>query len=151
MANVIDNNHIPAIYRLMKRLYVRELSEVMDQYDLTRMEMDVLMFLECNPGMDTAAEIVSARCLTKSHVSAAVDHLTELGLLTQRRDEYNRRKIHLTCTPAAKQILEQGRIARDNIAALLTEGVDEAALEQMFATLNMIAKNAEAALNKHEK
>ena len=43
--------------------------EVCQNYDLTQMEFDILMFLANNPQFDTAAEIVRIRKLTKSHVS----------------------------------------------------------------------------------
>lgn len=151
MENVlIEKRKIPAIYRMMKRLYVREMGDVMAQYDLTRMELDVLIFLDQNPGVDTAAEIVSARCLTKSHVSAAVEHLTQLGLLTQQRDEHNRRKIHLTPTELAGPVLALGRDASNHIGSILMAGMTEQEMETFYETLNRIAANAEKALENDE-
>ena len=76
----------------IKRLYDHEMAPIMERYTLTRMELDVLLFLGSNPGCDTAAQIVQLRMMTKSHISKAVEHLTELGFLTQARDEQNRRR-----------------------------------------------------------
>lgn len=148
--SLIEKRKIPAIYRLMKRLYVREMGEVMAQYDLTRMELDVLIFLDQNPGVDTAAEIVAARCLTKSHVSAAVEHLTQLGLLTQHRDEHNRRKIHLTPTEMAGPVLVLGREASEHIGSMLMNGLTNQEMTDFYNTLNRIAANAEKALENEE-
>ena len=86
----------------IKRLYDHEMAPLMARFTLTRMELDVLLFLSNNPGLDTAAEIVQLRMLTKSHVSKAVDHLTERGLIQQARDEKNRRRVHLTLTDAVQ-------------------------------------------------
>ena len=40
--------------------------EVCDQYELTQMEYDIIMFLHNNPPHNTAAEIVRIRKSTKS-------------------------------------------------------------------------------------
>ena len=49
--------------------------EVCDQYELTQMEYDIIMFLHNNPHHNTAAEIVRIRKSTKSHVSSSLKKL----------------------------------------------------------------------------
>lgn len=53
-------------------------SRICDQYGLTRMEYDILMFLHNNPQHNTAAEIVKIRKSTKSHVSTSLKKLKDL-------------------------------------------------------------------------
>ena len=77
----------------LKRRYAHEMAEVLDKWQLTGMEADVLLFLANNPGCDTASDMVTLCQLTKSHVSKAVDRLTEMGYITQQRDQQNRRKL----------------------------------------------------------
>ena len=55
---------------LFKRLYDQTMDPIAQQWDLTRMELDILLFLANAPAYDTAADIVERRRLTKSHVSA---------------------------------------------------------------------------------
>ena len=53
-------------------------SRICDQYGLTQMEYDILMFLHNNPQHNTAAEIVKIRKSTKSHVSTSLKKLKDL-------------------------------------------------------------------------
>lgn len=87
-----------------KRSYSRILEPICQQWKLTRNELDILLFLFNNPKYDRAADIVSRRGLSKSHVSLGVASLEEKGLLRRRFSRQDRRTAHLEPT-------EQGRIA----------------------------------------
>ena len=60
---------------IAKKLYGRMLEPVCRLYVLTRMELDILLFLANNPGYDTAADMVERRQLAKSQVSSSVAQL----------------------------------------------------------------------------
>lgn len=126
----------------LKRRYLHEMAEVMGQWQLTGMEVDVLLFLGNNPGFDTATDMVQLCQLTKSHVSKAVEHLTELGLIIQERDVANRRRIHLKMTDAAHPVLEAGQAAQKRFVEVLTRGLTDEDKESMKRILETIAKNA---------
>ena len=130
----------------LKRLYDHEMAPIMTRYDLTRMELDVLLFLHTNPGCDTAAEIVALQMMTKSHVSKAVDHLTARGLITQARDEKNRRRIHLTITDAAQDVLVEAQQAQCRIVSLMMEGVPQEDNEVLCRTIQRVSRNVSIAL-----
>ena len=55
--------------------YARLLEPVCKKFDLTRNELDVILFLANNPNFDRAVDIVNNRGLTKSHVSMSVASL----------------------------------------------------------------------------
>ena len=59
--------------RTLELLYHKLQSPVLARYQMTQIELDVLLFLANHPGLDTAKDIVEIRRLTKSHVSAAVE------------------------------------------------------------------------------
>lgn len=132
----------------LKRLYDHEMAPIMSRYDLTRMELDVMLFLHGNPGCDTAAEIVQLQMITKSHVSKAVDHLTERGFLTQARDEKNRRRIHLTLTDAASGVLEEAQQAQIRIVSRMTDGISPEENELLCGIIKRIAGNVTSALEE---
>ena len=48
----------------MKKLYGKLFETLLTQYDMTRLEMDILLFLANNPQWDTARDIVELRHLT---------------------------------------------------------------------------------------
>ena len=77
------------------------LKEISVEYALTLTEATIISFLHNNPGRDTAADIVELRMLSKGHVSQAVESLIQKSLLLRRQDTADRRKIHLSLTPAS--------------------------------------------------
>ena len=95
-----------------KKGYSRVMDPVCREHDLTRNELDVMLFLANNPGYDRAADIVSRRGLAKSHVSLSVGNLESRGLLKRRMDPEDRRTVHLELTEQALEIARQGREAQ---------------------------------------
>ena len=93
---------------LFKRLYQEKLEPVCSEYSLTRMELNILLFLANNPVHDTATDIVEVRHLTKSHVSASVKTLQARGYLQRVFLAGNHKTVHLRLTPAAGPVVEQG-------------------------------------------
>ena len=112
-----------------KKGYSRVMDPVCKQWDLTRNELDVMLFLANNPGFDRAADIVSRRGLAKSHVSLSVGSLEAKGLLIRSCDPVDRRTVHLRLTEQALEIARQGREAQVGFfssvyAGLTAEEVD---------------------------
>ena len=128
----------------LKRCYAHEMVGVLSRWQLTGMELDVLLFLGNNPDCDTASDMVQLRQLTKSHVSKAVEHLTALGLVLQQRDEMNRRRIHLKLAAAAEPILREGREAQKRFVEVLTRGLSDEDKAAAARILTVMLKNAAA-------
>lgn len=126
----------------LKRRYSHEMADSLARWELTCMEMDVILFLGNNPGYDTATDMVQLCQLTKSHVSKAVDSLTERGLIIQERDQRNRRRVHLKMTPEAAPILEAGQAAQTRFVEALTRGLTDENKETMKRILETMARNA---------
>ena len=133
-----ESNHpLLTARHLLRKLYAREISGVTDTHALTRVDLDVLLFLANHPASDTAAEIVSQCSLTKSHVSGAVEHLTSRGLLEQRRDSQNRRRVHLSLTEQASPIVLDGRAAQHRFLEVLTRSLSD---EDRHELLRLMAR-----------
>ena len=126
----------------LKRCYAHEMAGVLSRWQLTGMELDVLLFLGNNPDCDTASDMVQLRQLTKSHVSKAVERLTALGLVLQQRDEMNRRRIHLKLAEAAEPILRDGREAQKRFVEVLTRGLNDEDKAAAARILTVMMKNA---------
>ena len=128
----------------LKRCYAHEMAGVLSRWQLTGMELDVLLFLGNNPDCDTASDMVQLRQLTKSHVSKAVERLTALGLVLQQRDEMNRRRSHLKLAEAAEPILRDGREAQKRFVEVLTRGLNDEDKAAADRILTVMMKNAAA-------
>ena len=108
-----------------KKNYGRLLEPICRQWDLTRNELDVMLFLYNNPEFDRAADIVSRRGLAKSHVSMSVASLEQRALLVRCFDEQDHRIAHLKLTPAAVSIAEEARQKQMRYFSAIYAGITE--------------------------
>ena len=85
--------------RRITKLYEGMLEDICRRYRLTRMEANIISFLQNNPGKDTAGDIVELRMFSKSAVSQGAE-----ALIQRKQDPDDRRRIHLSLLPKAKPI-----------------------------------------------
>lgn len=126
---------------LIKSLYSECMEPVCKKHDLTRMELDILMFLANNPEFTTATEIVENRQLTKSHVSLAVNTLTRKGFLTRSFSGKNRKTIHLTVCENAREIIEDGRNSQQEFGGILFRDFSKEDKEALSHLLSKLEQN----------
>ena len=126
---------------LFHKLYDQAMDPVAQGCGLTRMELDLLLFLHNNPTHNTAAEAVQMRRWTKSHVSAAVHTLEAKGLLDATHPPGNRKLRRLTPLPAADGIIRQGAAAQDRFQEILNQGITPEELRLMRQVFQKIVRN----------
>lgn len=129
---------------LIKFLYTDCMEPVCRKYCLTRMELDILLFLANNPQFTTAAEIVENRRLTKSHVSLAVNTLAKKGYLTKNKSKHNRKTLHLNICPSADKIIRDGQAAQKFFGSILFRDFtpeDYELISHLFERINQNVKN----------
>ena len=108
-----------------KKNYSYLMDPLCQKMDLTRNELDVLLFLHNNPEYDRAADIVSRRGIAKSHVSMSVANLENKGLLLRQFDENDRRIAHLKLTADALPIAQEARENQIRYFSALYDGITE--------------------------
>lgn len=124
-----------------KKGYARLLDPICKQWDITRNELDVMLFLANNPGFDRAADIVSRRGLAKSHVSLSVGNLEARGLLTRHVDPVDRRTVHLKLTEQALAIAAEGRAAQVGFFSRIYAGVSQEEVDIWQSIMLKLVKN----------
>ena len=124
------------ILGMAKKSYGKLLAPLCEENDLTRNEMDVLLFLHNNPSYDRAADIVSHRGMAKSHVSLSVTNLEDRGLLERCFDASDRRTAHLKLTQQGVEIAEKARQVQQVFFSDLHAGITE----EEFALWGAITK-----------
>lgn len=119
----------------VRKLYARYLEPLCKKWDLTRNEMDVLLFLHNHPGLDRAVDISSGRGIAKSHVSQSVASLENRRLLHRRFDPADRRTAHLELTEQARLITDEGKQIQEDFFSAIYDGIppEELALWKQLA------------------
>ena len=133
-------NYFDTMARAQKG-YARLLEPICKKWDLTRNELDVILFLANNPDYDRAVDIVNHRGLAKSHVSMSVTSLENRGMLERIPDPDDRRTVHLKLTEKAKDVTEVGRRVQKQFMDYLHQGVTEEQLELMRLFAERVYEN----------
>ena len=124
---------------------------VCDEYGLTQMEYDILMFLHNNPQHNTAAEIVKIRKSTKSHVSISLKNLENKGLVERIQSETNKKHIEIVLLDKAELIVEAGINAQKEFAQDVLSGLTEEEKRMCINVFNKICNNAEEHLKEQKE
>lgn len=122
-----------------KRFYNQQIGQAAEEYGLSQIEMDILLFLRNNPCYDTARDIVEIRHIAKSYVSKTVELLIRKGYLSALEDNADRRMQHLTLLPKADAPVAAGRKAQQAVQELLKAGISDeelAFLENIWRKLS---------------
>lgn len=123
---------------------------VCDQYGLTQMEYDILMFLHNNPQHNTVAEIVKVRKSTKSHVSISLKNLESKGLVERIQSETNKKHIEIVLLDKAELIVEAGINAQKEFAQDVLSGLTEEEKRMCINVFKKICNNAEEHLKEQD-
>ena len=111
------------IMGMARKSYGKLLTPICRTYELTRNELDVLLFLHNNPGYDRAADVVAHRGMAKSHVSLSVSSLEKRKLLIRNFDASDRRTAHLVLTEQGSAIAAEARKAQQTYFTDLYQGI----------------------------
>ena len=113
------------IMGMAKKSYNMILAPICCKWEITRNELDVLLFLRNNPQYDRATDIVTYRGIAKSHVSMSVANLESRGFLDRRFDNSDRRTAHLVLTEQGYGIAKEARKYQTQFFSALYQGVTE--------------------------
>ena len=128
-----------------QKVYSKLLEPVCRKWDLTRSEVDVLLFLYNNPQYDRAADIVAHRGMAKSHVSMSVASLADRGLLERLESPEDRRAVRLQLSGEGKAVAADARKAQQRFFDLLYQDISEEELVVWEKITQKVCKNIENA------
>lgn len=120
------------------------------KHELTKTELDILLFLHNHPDFNTASDIVELRMLAKSHVSTSIDELSAKGYINKVPQQNDRRKHQLTLKPSTSSIIKEAIDHQKELLSLLTEDFSEEEKIIGKRLLNKFTHNIEKTLEKIE-
>lgn len=131
--------------QVLYHLYMSLFEELQSCYNMTQMEINLLLYLANNPQIDTAAQLVKNGKLSKSQVSTAVEHLVQSGFLQRRLEG---RRVHLQLMPAALNVVEEGRRCQRVFGDAVLRGISPEERNQLNDLMVRIVANARDAQEK---
>ncbi|MDE6620764.1 MAG: MarR family transcriptional regulator [Lachnospiraceae bacterium] len=130
----------------VKTLYAKCVGKVCEKYQISRMELDILLFLANNPRYDTATDIVEIRYLSKSQVSGAIKLLEERGWIDKVYIGDNRKTAHLKICGGAAAVIADGKEAQEIFFEVLMRGFTQEEIERMKGYTARIWDNIDGCL-----
>lgn len=109
-------------------------------YGMTRAQWIILARLERQPGIsqNEMAAICEVEPIT---VGRLVDRLEARGMVERRADPSDRRIRRLHLLPAARPLLDEMARAKDQMSAILRQGLDQSAIDRLVDSLLQIKDN----------
>lgn len=126
-------------------------SKVCDEYGLTQMQYDILMFLYNNPQHNTAADIVKIRKSTKSHVSTSLKDLEDRKLIKRLQSAENKKHIEIVLLENAMPIIEDGIKAQKDFASNVLSGLTNEEKRICMSVFDKICRNADEYLKNYSE
>lgn len=133
---------------LIKSAYNKCMEPVCRRYNLTRMELAILLFLANNPQHDTASDIVDKKRFAKSHVSTSVKALEARGFLSREYQEGNHKTVHLKICPDASEIVKDGQAGQKKFGDLLFQNFSDKEKQLAWRLFGMTIQNIENFLSE---
>lgn len=133
----------------LRSLYTLCTEPVCRRYSITRTELDILLFLADNPGLDTAAEISGLRCLAKSHVSTSLRSLERNGYIAKTAEAGDKRRIHLMLTEAADAVVRAGKQQQAAFADIILSDIGREELQHFHECIVQMENNIKKYLEAH--
>lgn len=143
-------NYFDTLLRAQKG-YARVLEPICKEWEITRNEMDVLLFLANNPGTDRAVDIVNGRGLSKSHVSFSVSNLEKRGFLSRLENQADRRNVHLVLSQQVQPLVEAGQKAQRQFFASIFADVSPEEIAIWLQIIKKVSKNIQALDSQQNK
>jgi DNA-binding MarR family transcriptional regulator len=121
----------------------RKLRQYGGQHDLTSSQIAVILRLE-KDGPATVSSLARAEGMRPQSMSAVIDPLEEMGLVTGAADPNDGRKTLLSLTEACRKSIEDGRAARqDWLARAIEQKLSPQEQKQISVAMHLLARLTE--------
>lgn len=131
-----------------KQLCEKKYERVMRDYNLRKIEIDILYFLSKVEGKNTAKELAKINHFSKAHVSKAVDNLCELGYVVLAPDESDHRVYHILLSAESKKVINEINVIHQNITEIIFSDISKEEMEVMKNVAIKIINNIERAIKE---
>ena len=132
----------------LKKLLEKKSLPIMVKYDLRKVELDILSFLDYSSEGDTAKDIMLTKHISKAHVSKSVDNLKKRGYIQLREDKEDHRKFHISLTESGVSVLHEFLKIRNECKEILFRNITQGEKAVLNQVLEKMQDNINIELDK---
>lgn len=108
-----------------RKLFEKEFAQLRKQYDLCKIDVQILQYLDKAGEYNTSRHIVDIGFFTKGHVSQSLNRLHKRGLIDMVHDEQDRRCVHIFLRKEAKNMVKEVNKVHNRIFEIVFRGITE--------------------------
>lgn len=131
-----------------KKLYEKCYDRLMNEYDLKKIDIDVLYFLSHSGKYDTAKDIASLIFVSKAHVSKSIENLHKKNLIELISDSSDRRYVHIRISQKGQPVVDEIKLIKERMNSILFRGISDEEKNIMLMLTGKIAGNINEELEK---
>ena len=110
--------------RQFKQLMNKKMDGVIREYEVKRVEIEILRFLAMSGERNTAADIHRFLDLNKGQISKTLEHLCAMHYLESMPDTKDRRYMHYSLTDEARELVRRINAVWDEMHQQIMSGID---------------------------
>lgn len=115
--------------------------EILEDFDLNFIELEILVFLQNTPNCNTFTEIMNSKGYAKSHISNAISNLIEKEYLVNEADANNKKVFHLRLLDKSAPVAQKYDTCVRNFQADAFANITQDNLDTFEQVLQQISNN----------
>ncbi len=129
-----------------QKLYNRRIEDLRREYNLRKVDIDILYFLYKSGEHNTSKDIGDLNLFNKGHISQSIGRMEEQQLIYAVRDQADRRCMHIMLTDKAMKVVEEITVLRKQMYNIILKGVTQEERDILLTVSRKVNDNIREAL-----
>lgn len=134
-----------------QKLYNRKIESLRREYNLRKVDIDILYFLFKSGEHNTSKDINDLNLFNKGHISQSVGRMVKQQLIYIIPDQEDRRCMHIMLTDRAIKVVEEITALRKQMYNIILKGVTEEERDILLHVSRKVNENIKDALEKQDR
>ena len=131
-----------------QKLYNRRIETLRQEYDLRKVDIDILYFLFKSGEHNTPKDISGLNLFNKGHISQSIGRMEHQQLIYSVQDQDDRRCMHIMLTEKAVKVVEEITALRKQMYNIILKGVTSEEQDVLLRVSRKVNENIKEALEQ---
>lgn len=129
-----------------QKFYNRRIEDMRREYDLRKVDIDILYFLFKSGERNTPKDISDLNLFNKGHISQSIGRMESQRLIYAVQDQSDRRCMHIMLTDKAVEVVEEITKLRKQMYDIILNGVTQEERDVLLQVSRKVNENIKQAL-----
>ena len=124
-----------------RKLYEKKFEYFMLQYNLRKIDVEILTYLHFCGEHNTATDIQKLGLFTKGHISQSLERLVRANLVYTEHDSRDRRVVHISLGEQAIPIIQEAKRVKQELFERVFRGITDEEKEVLSTVAGKVWNN----------